>query len=171
MTVYSVLLEYFNDKKNNSLQIKAYNSLNESVSLNNDFYASNIRLGLLELEKTQYDDALESYNKAKNAFTKIAILTDQEYLNYILNELIRVAIYYLKNRSSKIPSIPNFGILRCVNIEGKDIDCVKEDAQFLYDIIDEKCKHPEKFNLLNTIELFIKNCELLKQSNHNTLYK
>ena len=90
------------------MQIKAYNSLNESVSLNNDFYASNIRLGLLELEKTQYDDALESYNKAKNAFTKIAILTDQEYLNYILNELIRVAIYYLKNRSSKIPSIPNF---------------------------------------------------------------
>ncbi len=169
---YSMLLEYFTKKDNKELQQKAYNALNLSVSLNNDFYASNISLSLIELDKKQFSDAVKLSLNAKRIFQDMALLSDQEYLNFILNELILITALYLSScKSSKIPNISNLGITRCSSIEKKDIDCVKDNAKFLYTILTNSHHNDIQIqNIKHAVESFKINCELLKKTNHNNVY-
>jgi organic radical activating enzyme len=169
---YSMLLEYFTKEDNKELRQKAYNSLNESVSLNNDFYASNISLSLIELDKKQFSDAVKFSLNAKRIFQDMALLSDQEYLNFILNELILISALYLSScKSGKIPSISNLGITRCSNIEKKDIDCVKDNAKFLHTVLTNSHNNDIQIqNIKHAVESFKINCELLKKTNHNKVY-
>jgi len=145
---------------------KAHRDFSESIALNPTFYASLIRMGLLELALGQANIAEKRLSLAKRSFSKRGLLTDQEYLNSLLCDLIYLVCLddlFLNSRNQNFCYI---GISDCKNVGKRDVLCVKEDADFLIKYINKCCckqriKILSESGVINNIETFIDKCNNL----------
>ncbi len=176
---YSYLLKYFDqeyleNEPNPIYGYQAYILLNDSISLNPYFYASQIRISLLDLAFGNIQLAMSHIDNAKKIFLNKGLLTDQEYLNKVLCDYLLFYIDY-EDKSSSIEK-KDFSMLvgnnipSCSNVGYRDIECVMEDMSILEKIIlkrkfgEEWCR--EEF--INHIAQFNKQCyELLPDDYFN----
>jgi sulfatase maturation enzyme AslB (radical SAM superfamily) len=139
---YYKMKSYF--EKNPDLHRKvafdAHRAFSESLRQNSDFFPGLIRMGLLETGLKYYDLAAERAKKARSVLKKKGLLTDLEYLNYWLNEMILKALKILKVRDINVTlqNYPVEGVTHCINAGMKDIICVHRDAKFLQKILRSK---------------------------------
>jgi len=167
---YSSLEKYFNtefDLTSSQEAYKAYHLFFESINYNNDFYASLVRMGLLELSLGYSDSAITRLKRAKSCFSKRGLLTDQEYLNSLLCDLILAAAKNEENQFdiNDIPPIINAGINQCYNVGDKDIKCVINDCKYLEKFLNSKSRvdiHNEGRKRINRdIDSFLESLKLL----------
>jgi len=164
---YASMLQYFRNKLTEPyLQeaFKAHRDFNEAIALNPTFYACLIRMGLLELALGQTKIAIERLKLAKRSFSKRGLLTDQEYLNSILCDLIFIVAD--ESPAPERPLIWSLGINDCKNVGKKDVLCVKEDAEFLLLWVNEHCESLKRqklknFHIDDDIKIFIEGCNKL----------
>ncbi|MEI6529799.1 MAG: TIR domain-containing protein [Candidatus Falkowbacteria bacterium] len=159
---YSSMLKYFQTYGKNILSKEAYKAhrdFNESITLNPTFYASRIRMGLLELTLGQSTTACKHLEQAKRSFSKRGLLTDQEYLNSILCNLIYVVAENNPSLYIQLSPVWSLGIEECKNAGKKDVACVKENAEFLLKFI----KKRPRFNnrVVTEVKDFISRCKKL----------
>lgn len=132
---YNSMKLFFNNEFNTGVineGYKAHTCFHYSIELKSDFYASLIRMGLLELALDQSLEATIKLSRVREIFSNKGYLTDQEYLNYILNELIfRAVDINLCNYLDKLSSYDDSDIVKCTKVELNDILCVKTDSSFL----------------------------------------
>ncbi|MGD8780713.1 MAG: toll/interleukin-1 receptor domain-containing protein [Ignavibacteria bacterium] len=128
---YKALVHYFKTEYNkDTLPINGWDGhkkLSESVTLNSDFYASLIRLGLLNIALMNIHLARENLKLSNLFFEKRGLLTDQEYLNSILSELL---LWSVSIDPRNPPRIDENQILASRKIGPRDIKCVNDDAKF-----------------------------------------
>lgn len=155
---------------------KAYKCLSDSIALNDEFYASLIRIALLELAFDRPKYAKAHLMQAKNVFSRRGLLTDQEYLNSILCRLILLyTLYELDKQNfnmSQFSQLLDLNIEDCTKVGARDIQCVQEDAEILKKVIQNKQGTLKSDKILAKIDShineFIKGCEELLQIKQKT---
>lgn len=167
---YASMLRYFHDELGNTPfpkeAYKAHRDFNESITLNPTFYASLIRMGLLEMALGQAEIAAERLRLAKRSFSKRGLLTDQEYLNSILCDLIYIVAADNLSVYAARPQVWSLGVADCRNVGKKDVLCVKEGAEFLLEYINKICDEDKRDTLsqvgvVNELATFILQCNKL----------
>ena len=84
---YTAMVRYFNfENQAEALEygFKAHREFSESLSVNPEFYACLVRMGLLEYKLGYLPHASRRLERAKVFFSNRGLLTDLEYLNSIL---------------------------------------------------------------------------------------
>jgi len=169
---YAAMQKYFREEMGKTEfrreAYKAHRDFSESISLNPTFYASLIRMALLELALGHTDVAVERLRIAKRSFSKRGLLTDQEYLNSILCDLIYIVATDPPDANANMPQVWSLGIADCKTVGTKDALCVKEDAGFLLSTIsnmpdDDKKVKLEERGILNEVKTFISHCARLAE--------
>ncbi|MBN1618480.1 TIR domain-containing protein [Candidatus Dojkabacteria bacterium] len=174
---YASLLNYFkNEYENPDFRIpeegyRAYKCLSDSIALNSEFYASLIRIALLELAFDHVEYAQSHLLQAKSVFSRRGLLTDQEYLNSILCRLIYLYGLYKVDRHNfdlgNLSQLLDLTIEDCTKVGARDIKCVQEDADILKKIIRHEQRNLVSDKILWNLELhideFINECEKLLQ--------
>jgi molybdenum cofactor biosynthesis enzyme MoaA len=165
---YYELKRYFDcfpdDEKGH--HINAYRHLHESILQNPYFYASLIRIGILDLALGNHYKAIERAEDARRVFLGKGILSDLEYVNFWLNELLIVcAIKLIMNGASgaipyKKVNYLEGSILTSTNIGLKDATCAKNDALYLKQVLSYK-KVATEF-----IDAFLRDCGTLEAKRH-----
>lgn len=141
---YSALLRFFREDFNtwsgpipSQHGRTAYLLLKNSIGINAGFYASLIRIALLDLAFETPEIAKRHASLADSLFSQRGLLTDQEYLNSQLCLFVALTADYCLNPSSPpyIPQAYFSGIAECKNIGPRDKRCVQEDFEILKIII------------------------------------
>jgi sulfatase maturation enzyme AslB (radical SAM superfamily)/tetratricopeptide (TPR) repeat protein len=161
---YSSMLKYFKtygEKNISKDAYKAHRDFIESIALSRTFYASLIRMGLLELALGQTTTACKHLEEAKRSFSKRGLLTDQEYLNSILCNLIYVVAANISTLYLNLPHVWSLGIAECKNAGMNDVSCVKENAEFLLKYIEKNMGELEFVGIISEVERFILECNKL----------
>ncbi|MBF0421431.1 MAG: TIR domain-containing protein [Magnetococcales bacterium] len=144
---YSKLVRFFREEYNNwreemppPIAREAYQLLSSSIRLDGSFYASLIRIALLDLAFGDLDEAVRHTKQAETLFKQRGLLSDQEYLNYQLCSFILKTAEFSQNQTTQ-PTIllaVNTGVGQCNNIGPQDKQCVQEDFTFLDQIIQKR---------------------------------
>lgn len=134
---YAALINYFKTEFGKNIPPihgwDAHEKLMASVAINADFYASLIRLGLLNISLLNIKDAEKELKMSNEFFEKRGLLTDQEYLNSLLGELL---LWAISPNFNKHPNIDQNQILASNKVGLRDIRCVIEDASYFLDVLD-----------------------------------
>jgi hypothetical protein len=157
---YYLMKSYFEKKypdMNHEDALDAHRAFSETLKQNSDFYPGLIRMGLLETGLKYYDLAAKRAKKARAVLKKKGLLTDLEYLNYWLNEMILWALKELNggNINVTLQNYPQAGVIHCINAGKTDIECVERDAAFLQEILNNKDAE------LRQLPQFLADCQTL----------
>ena len=175
---YSSLLKYFDDEygKENLSEYpeygyRAYMYLSDSIALNEHFYASLVRIALLDLAFGRLQEAKRHLGLARNSFSHRGLLTDQEYLNSIFCSLIYSCVLYGLDPNfdrDDLHQLLSLDIKTCNNIGKRDVECVRDDVKILKKIINHKYQSSIKdeiilYELVQHIDTFVAGCDSLLQ--------
>jgi len=174
---YASLLKYFADEygKDTSQEsgngLRAYMYLSDSIALNRQFYASLVRIALLDLAFGDPQAAKKHLVFAKRSFSSRGLLTDQEYLNSIFCSLAFSYVLYELNPNfdkDDLYQLLGLDIRTCINVGPRDVECVRDDVKILRKIINHKYRTVTEHDFIldeieQRIDAFIVGCDSLLQ--------
>lgn len=171
---YQALRRYFeceSELRKNSMDgYEAHLKLNLSVHFQPDFYASLIRLSLLELVLGEVQDSYERLKDAKKVFSNKGLLTDQEFLNSLLCDQILHVAKIKSQEDSEVPSIKEIDINHCYKtVDERDIQCVQRDAGYLLNYLQDEDHNDLDSRQLERLNLAIENLECFIDEKLNPL--
>lgn len=177
---YGAMCRYFqengsgNEEERDANKRRALRCFSESLLLAPRFYACLVRMGILEvvLAHTEGIQPLQEkarihLSQAKAVFAEKGLLTDQEYLNSLLCEYAYAVADETVSPSESIPDPVASGIQHCQRLGKGDVECVRNDAEFLYSAVDRTDRSgPGRTSIIGAkLRHFIEECdELLKES-------
>lgn len=160
---YALLLRYFADEYGKPILpengYRAYTYLSDSISLNRQFYASLIRIALLDLAFDRLQEAKDHLLQARRVFSRRGFLTDQEYLNSVLCRILLLYTLYESDKKNfdmgDFSQLLGLNIESCSNVGRRDIECVRDDVEILRKIISDKYERYEWDVVLRYLNLHI----------------
>ena len=163
---YAAMCRYFLEGHKEGDKREALRNFSDSLSLNPNFYACLIRMAILELALGYFENspiliekATKHLYRARDIFSDRGLLTDQEYLNSLLCEY-SLAISDERIIVNSLPDPMLAGIALCKRIGKKDVECVRNDAQFLLQIHPRRTDARSK-KIDGVLKDFIEQCNQL----------
>ena len=146
---YYLMASFFEDASSSDSERKkvamdAHRAFSESLGKSPRSTPTLIRMGLLETALEQYQLARGRLDAAREAYKDKGLLTDLEYLNSWLNELILLSLVTIQEREGIQPPphestrFEREAILTCTSAGKNDVQCVIKDVGFLKRILERK---------------------------------
>ncbi|MBN2526502.1 MAG: toll/interleukin-1 receptor domain-containing protein [Deltaproteobacteria bacterium] len=158
---YAILRDYFRNK-DAVFALQAYSKLELSVVLNPSFYASLIRISILQVTMGMTDQAKMYLIQARASFSERGLLSDQEYLNSLLCEYT-MAIADDGYVVDDIPDAKKEEVYKCQLVGDRDVECVRDDARIL--LQNSNCGgNGRKHHISKAIDSFVDECDKLLQT-------
>jgi MoaA/NifB/PqqE/SkfB family radical SAM enzyme len=126
----------------------AHRAFSESLGKSPRSTPTLIRMGLLETALGEYQLARGRLDAAREAYKDKGLLTDLEYLNFWLNELILLSLVAIQEQEGRQPPphestrFEREAILTCTTAGKNDVQCVIKDVGFLKKILQRKRLNP-----------------------------